>query len=92
MWLQHRYNGLSKNKNQQGGNGMVPKQAGRLRKRPASWPCVPLLSLTLLLPTLSVAAQGYTEDDLIGSIPVALSVTRLPQSVTDTSMTVSVID
>ena len=70
---------------------MVPKQASLVGRRPASWLCCVLLSLTWL-PVLAASAEGYTEDDLIADIPVALSVTRLPQSVTDTSMAVSVID
>ncbi|WP_036859122.1 TonB-dependent receptor plug domain-containing protein [Porticoccus hydrocarbonoclasticus] len=70
---------------------MVPKQASLVGRRPASWLCCILLSLKWL-PVLAASAEGYTEDDLIADIPVALSVTRLPQSVTDTSMAVSVID
>ncbi|WP_438958228.1 TonB-dependent receptor plug domain-containing protein [Porticoccus sp.] len=70
---------------------MVPKQASLVGRRPASWICCVLLLLKWL-PVLAASAEGYTEDDLIADIPVALSVTRLPQSVTDTSMAVSVID
>ena len=49
---------------------------------------------TLLVPTLAQADPDYnlSEEDIIADIPVALSVTRLPQSTTDTPMAITVID
>lgn len=48
--------------------------------------------LAILMVPQSRADDSLTEDDLMGDIPVVLSVTRLPQSTTDTPMAITVLD
>lgn len=48
--------------------------------------------LAILMVPQSRAEDSLTEDDLMGDIPVVLSVTRLPQSTTDTPMAITVLD
>lgn len=49
--------------------------------------------MTLMLtPPWANASPSLTEDDLMADIPVALSVTRLPQSTSDTPMAITVLD
>lgn len=55
------------------------------------WTLLPVM--TLLLSTSWVhASKSLTEDDLMADIPVAVSVTRLPQSTSETPMAITVID
>lgn len=55
------------------------------------WNPLPVLALAFA-PLLVNANDGLSEDDLMADIPVTLSVTRLPQSTTDTPMAITVID
>lgn len=48
--------------------------------------------LVALVPGLVLAELGLTEEDLLGEIPLVMTATRLPQSVTDTPAAMTVID
>lgn len=52
--------------------------------------CLPIIFIGLTSPVL--AGSDLTEEDILGEIPVVIAATRLPQSITDTPVAITVID
>ena len=58
---------------------------------PPKYKSVFLLTWLTVFSELAVSA-GITEEDILGDIPLVMAATRLPQSVTDTPVAITVID